>query len=261
MSGRTIVVTGIGQGLGKAIAETLAARGATVIGCGPSLDIGERAHGTGTIHHFTCDIRSEEQVRQFADAALEISGRIDHWINNAGLALTGSALVDLAAEDFERMVAINLLGTMNCCRVAAPLLQHQGEGWIWNMLGAGWDGTPVPGMGGYATTKAALTFLTRSLALEAEGQRYRVGGLSPGLVMTEGFFREHARHSEAERPAREKVVNLIGDHPETIAEWIADCLAGEAANGEILAWLTPERIAQRQAMDPPRDILSAYAEA
>jgi len=257
---RLAVVTGATCGLGRALAVALAAEGITVVGCAPELGDPITEAGDGrraAIHTVACDVTDEAQVQRLWDFAAAF-GTIGWWVNNAGLALTGQPLAAMSGDDFRRMVDINLVGTMNGCRIAAAGLTRQGGGEIWNMLGAGWDGAPVPGMNGYATTKAGLTFMTRALAAEAEGQPYIVAGLSPGVVMTEGFFREHARVPEAQRAAREAVVNIIGDHPETIADWIVEALQAGRENGAILSWLTAERLAERRAEQPPRDILSVY---
>ncbi len=254
------VVTGATCGLGRALAVALAEAGVPVIGCAPDLGDPVTEAGDGqraAIHMVACDVTDEAQVERLWDFAAT-RGEVGWWINNAGLALTGQALAAMPGSDFRRMIDINLVGTMNGCRVAAAGMMRQGGGAIWNVLGAGWDGVPVPGMNGYATTKAGLTFMTRALAAEAEGQPYIVGGLSPGLVMTEGFFREHARVPAEQRAAREAVVNLIGDHAGTIADWIVEALLARHTNGAILSWLTAEKLAERRAEQPTRDILSAY---
>lgn len=250
---RVAVVTGAGQGLGRALARELAAADHLVFGCSPRVSGDEEG-----VRMIACDVTDEAQVQALWDQVQREAGQVDWWVNNAGLALTGRPLAQMAGDEFARMVAVNLVGTMTACRVVIGGMAAQGSGAVWNMLGAGADGHPVPGMNGYATTKAALTFMTRALAAEAEGQAYTVGGLSPGLVMTEGFFREHARVPEAERAGREAVVNLIGDHPETIAAWIRGELESGHRNGAILTWLTAEKIAERRAEQPPRNILSAY---
>ncbi|MEE4454011.1 SDR family oxidoreductase [Novosphingobium resinovorum] len=252
-TGRVAVVTGAGQGLGRAIARDLGAAGHTVFGCAM-----REAPDFDGVRMIACDVTDEAQVQALWDRVIAEAGRVDWWINNAGLALTGRPLAGMGGDEFARMVAVNLVGTMTACRVAIAGMTAQGGGEVWNMLGAGADGQPVPGMNGYATSKAALTFMTRALAAEAEGQPYRIGGFSPGLVMTEGFFREHARVPDSQRAAREAVVNLIGDHPETLAVWIREALESGQDNGAILTWLTPEKIAERRAEQPPRDILSAY---
>lgn len=257
------VVTGAGRGLGAAIAEALCDAGIDVLGCGPqggedAALLHPRKDGRGALYQIGCDITQPNTVERTWDAATGIFGTVDLWINNAGLALTGAPLAALSSDKFAQMVDINLLGTMNACRTAIAGMERQGSGAIWNMLGAGWDGAPVPRMNGYATTKAALTFMIRALASEAEDQPYTIGGISPGLVMTEGFFREHRLIPADQRPARDAVVNVIGDHPETIARWIAESILIPAKNGEILVWLTAEKIAERRAESPPRDILSRY---
>lgn len=251
---RVAVVTGAGQGLGRAIALELAAAGHTVFGC--SLTANDPPEGVRLI---ACDVTDEAQVQALWDQVKAEAGQIDWWINNAGLALTGRPLAAMTGNEFERMVSINVLGTMTACRVALAGMTQQGSGEVWNMLGAGADGQPVRDMNGYATSKAALTFMTRALASEAEGMPYKIGGFSPGLVMTEGFFREHARVPAEQRAGREVVVNLIGDHPETIASWVRESLEEGQVNGSILTWLTSEKIAERKAEQPPREILSGYA--
>ena len=260
---RTAVVTGASQGLGAAVADAYRAAGLDVLGCGPrgpdaAREVEPRSGGRGALYEIGCDITLPDSINRTWAAAAAIFGTVDLWINNAGLALTGASLANLPAEDFCRMVEINLIGTMNACRVAIAGMDAQGRGGIWNVLGAGWDGTPVAGMNGYATTKAALTFMTRALASEANGCGYTVGAISPGLVMTEGFFREDRHVAAADRAARDTVINIIGDHPETIADWIVAETSRAHENGETLVWLTPEKIAERRAQQPPREILSRY---
>jgi NADP-dependent 3-hydroxy acid dehydrogenase YdfG len=118
--------------------------------------------------------------------------------------------------EFRTMIDVNLVRTLNGCRAAMEGMAERG-GAIWNVLGAGWDGIPVPRMNGYATTKAAVTFLTRALAAEAEGSRVRIGAISPGMVLTEGFMREHAKVPAAECAVRDAVVNLLADDVATVA--------------------------------------------
>ena len=260
---RTAVVTGASQGLGAALADAYRAAGLDVLGCGPrgpddAARVEPRRGGRGALYEIGCDITLPDSIDRTWQAAATLFGTVDLWINNAGLALTGAPLAALSEEHFRRMVEINLLGTMNACRVAIVGMEAQGSGAIWNMLGAGWDGAPVAGMNGYATTKSALTFMTRALASEADGASYRIGAISPGLVMTEGFFREDKHVAEADRAARDAVINIIGDHPETIAEWIVAETSRSKSNGKTLVWLTPEKIAERRAQQPPREILSRY---
>ena len=163
----------------------------------------------------TCDVRDPTQLEAlWVNTELRL-GTPSVWINNAGLALGGRTLLQTSGEELRLMAEVNLLGTMNGCRVAAANMGALG-GAIYNIHGAGSDGRPVPGMIGYGTTKRAVQFFTQALAQELDPALITVCGLSPGLVMTEGFFREHARVPRSERVAREAAVNLLGDHVETV---------------------------------------------
>lgn len=255
------VVTGSTKGIGRGLAEALAGRGWRVAIASPS---GDEARGAaaeigGGAAGFACDVRDAGQVQALFDGAAAAFGSVDLWVNNAGLALTGAELAELPAGDFRQMLEINVLGTMQGCQAALTGMRAQGRGAIYNVFGAGSDGEPVPHMIGYATTKRAVQFLTQSLAEEMRGGPVLLGAISPGLVMSQGFLREHARMPAGpERDAREAWVNVIGDHVETVAAWAADIFETNDEHGAVFSWLTPEKIAARQRDEPGRDVLARY---
>lgn len=257
---KVAVVTGSTKGLGRGLATELLARGHRVAIVSPNGDdsasvareLGEGAAGFG------CDVTDVAQVQALWDRAGDRFGGIDLWINNAGLALTGTGLIDLPSTDFRRMLDINVLGTMHGCQVALQGM-HAAGGAIYNVFGAGSDGRPIAHMTGYATTKRAVQFLTQSLVDEVRDLPVLVGAISPGLVMTDGFLREHARLPHGpERTARERWVNVIGDHVETLATWACDIFETNDEHGAVFEWLSPEKIAARQRDEPQRDVLSRY---
>ena len=261
---RTAVITGSSHGLGYAMAQALLERGINVVVSGPSIASCRRAAASMTggssgarALAVSCDIRSRRSLDRLSRAARSAFGHVDIWINNAGVALTGTDLATVTEDEWRLMVDINLTGTLLACQTAVAAMTNSG-GVIYNVLGAGADGVPVPRMGAYATTKAGLTFLTRSLAQELTASSSRVDGLSPGLVMTEGFLREHAKIPEDSRVEREKVVNLIADHPQTVGRWAARIIDTSKAHDRVFSWLTPAKIRRRQALKRPRDILSRY---
>jgi NAD(P)-dependent dehydrogenase (short-subunit alcohol dehydrogenase family) len=146
---------------------------------------------------------------------------------------------------------------MNGCQQAARAMAGR-PGAIYNLYGAGSDGRPVPGMIGYATTKRAVQFYTQALAAELEGSPLIVGGLSPGLVLTEGFFREHAKVPASARPAREAVVNILGDEVATLARWVVRIVLSNRDTGREFTWLTARKLRMRRSAIPPRDVLAPY---
>jgi NAD(P)-dependent dehydrogenase (short-subunit alcohol dehydrogenase family) len=257
---KVAVVTGSTKGLGRGLAEGLLARGYRVAITSPNgadsaavaQDLGEGAVGFG------CDVAEIAQVRALWSDAVDCFGGVDLWINNAGLALTGAALTELPSDDFRRMLDINVLGTMHGCQVAVNGMRTAG-GAVYNVFGAGSDGRPIDHMIGYSTTKRAVQFLTQSLVEEVRALPVLVGAISPGLVMTDGFLREHARLPHGpERAARERWVNVIGDHVETLADWACDIFETNREHGAVFEWLSAEKIAARQKDEPQRDILSRY---
>lgn len=265
-SPKTIVVTGSTRGIGFGIVASLLARGCNVVLSGPKQDacnvaaevLRDQSDCGGRVLAVACDVTSQANVEALWQAAEDAFGGVDIWLNNAGLALTGAPLADLPSDEFATMLNVNLLGAMHGCKVAFNGMKARG-GAIYNMLGAGWDGNPVPGMIGYATSKAGLTFMNRSFVAETEGSGVRVNAFAPGVVMSDGFMREQARAAGGLSPERRAVLNIIGDHVETIADWVADTMLTHEGHGELFNWLTPERIAERRAMTPPRDVLSRYA--
>ncbi len=256
------VVTGATQGLGRAIAGALAQRGCSVVLAGREVDRATReataiaASFGGEAIGLECDVTRLGSVETAWAASIARFGHVDIWINNAGLAATGATLATLPSADFRAMLEINMLGTMHGCQVAEAGMRRRG-GAIYNVFGAGSDGVPIPGMIGYGTSKRAVQFFTQQFAQEMAGSSVIVGGLSPGLVITEGFLREHAHTPAGSLAAREAVVNLIGDHPATVGGWAARIALTNRRNGRVFRWLTPGKIQRRRA-EGPRDILSAY---
>ena len=264
---RVAVVTGATRGLGYAIALELGKTGHAVMIASPNAADGHRAARSlaaaapaGRFVAAQCDVRDPGQVDDLWHATSQALGPADVWVNNAGLALTGRSFVDQEPDELGQMVAINLLGVMHGCRTAALGMAGRG-GRIYNMHGAGSDGRLVAGMTGYATTKRAVQYFTKAFAAELEGGPVQVAGISPGLVMTEGFFREHARTPVELRTQREAMVNILGDHAETLAQWIAGIVTAKHRNGREFIWLNQAKIARRAGETPARDVLARYRDA
>lgn len=260
----SIVVTGGTRGLGRGIAAALGARGCKVAIAAPSAADAEAAAAeltasvpAGRYHGVGCDVRNSAQVDALSEAAMAAFGSLDVWVNNAGLALTGATLETLTPDALSLMVDINLNGTVNGCRTAVRAMRA-GGGTIMNVHGAGSDGRPVPGMIGYATTKRAVQFFTTALAAELAGSAITVAAISPGLMLTEGFFREYAKIAVERRSARDKTVNILADHVSTVAGWAAKIILAGPMHGREYRWLTPAKLGRRAQAVPPRDVLAPY---
>ncbi|WP_425825238.1 SDR family NAD(P)-dependent oxidoreductase [Streptomyces fractus] len=188
LAGRRAVVTGAGQGLGRAIAHRLSEAGADVA----VTDIDERlavaAAGTlpGRALPLQLDVTDEDSVSAAADSAVREWGGIDIWVNNAGVFPALPAL-EMSAKVFDEVFAVNARGTFLGTREAARRMSEAGHGGVVvNVVStAGFRGT-APGLAAYVGSKHANRGLTRQLALEFAPMGIRVLGVAPTYVPTEG---------------------------------------------------------------------------
>ncbi|MBL8045769.1 MAG: SDR family oxidoreductase [Anaerolineales bacterium] len=188
---------------------------------------------------------SLEQVQALWDAAQAKFGRVDVWINNAGLAHSDVPFWEQPASVMHDVVSVNVLGVMHGSKVAVLGMAAQGSGAIYNFEGFGSNGRTRFGLGVYGSTKAAERFFTRSLALDVKtkGLPVQIGSISPGIVITDLVTGQYAGREQEFTRAR-RVFNILGDKVETVTPFIADkVLAGETN----IQWLTGAKVMWRFA--------------
>ncbi|MFC7713784.1 SDR family oxidoreductase [Nonomuraea recticatena] len=243
---KMIVITGGTRGLGFGLARALVEQGHRVAVCGTGADrVSTAAAALGVLAR-VADVTSRDQLQSLWDAAVDRYGRVDIWINNAGVSHAREPVWRLPAEQARRVVDVNVLGVINGSSVAIGGMAAQGGGHVWNMEGLGSDGRIVRGLGVYGATKRASTYLTDALAKEVPGG-VTVGLLSPGLVVTD--LLTHG-YSAAERERAARMMSILADRVETVAPWLADKVISRARNGAHVRWLTPAKIAFRFATAP-----------
>jgi 3-oxoacyl-[acyl-carrier protein] reductase len=172
MEGRVAVVTGAGRGLGAAIAEELAARGATVVPV-------DRDGRPGLL---VADISDPDQVSALFDGVAAEHGRIDVLVNNAGVGAVAPS-EELSLEAWSRTLAINLTGTFLCAQAAARHMLPAGRGVIVN-IGSVFAATDMPMRAAHAASKHGVVGLTKVLATEWATRGIRVVAIDPAYVRT-----------------------------------------------------------------------------
>jgi 3-oxoacyl-[acyl-carrier protein] reductase len=197
LTGRVAVVTGAGSGIGRATAEVLAGAGAAVY----CADVREAAAeetaaailaaGAGPAYPRRVDVSEADEVAALVGEAAGAHGRLDVLCNIAGTMLDGSVL-DLAGDDLDRVLAVNLKGVLHGCQAAGRVMVAQGSGSIVNMSSTA-ALTPAPQIGAYAISKAAVIQLTRTMAVEVGRHGVRVNAVAPGFVPTNMTARYYRR--------------------------------------------------------------------
>jgi NAD(P)-dependent dehydrogenase (short-subunit alcohol dehydrogenase family) len=182
--GKTIIVTGAGRGIGRAIAERFASEGADVLCVGRTREpLEETAALCGSAWVVTGDVSRSEDVDGVLAAALERWERIDVLVNNAGID-DETPFLDMSEEDWRAVIATNLTGAfLMSQRVARAMRDSKGGVILHNISidALGGDGS----FASYNASKAALLGLNRTMALELAQYGIRVNGVSPGFTHTD----------------------------------------------------------------------------
>lgn len=189
LSGKIAVVTGAGRGLGKAIAEVLAGRGAHVVINDLTLEPAEeaaasvRARGESA-SAIAFDVADPNQVEEGFRKIRAEHGRVDILINNAGIGDFVS-FPEISPDKWDRMLNIHLKGSFNCCQAVLAGMKEQKYGKIVNVSSVAGKRGDFIGNAHYTAAKAGIIGLTRSLALYAAPFGINVNAIAPGLVATE----------------------------------------------------------------------------
>jgi NAD(P)-dependent dehydrogenase (short-subunit alcohol dehydrogenase family) len=205
LGGRTVVITGAGSGLSQEAARIFAKAGADLVladidtgGLAETAALVEAAGGRSYICR--TDVAQRGQLEALADAALAQWGRLDVWVNGAGVSYLHS-LLDTDPERAERVVAVNMMGPYWGSVAAARVMRERGGGAIVN-LSSGGGVKPLPGIGLYGMSKAAVNSLTWTSAAEFGPFGIRVNAVAPGWIetpMSRDLFRDETGAINEER--------------------------------------------------------------
>ena len=247
---RSVVVTGGTRGIGQGLARELLKRGCNVTITGTreaSVTRGmEQLGGGPNLAGAVVDVANRDQVQAAWDHAIATFGRVDIWINNAGMSLPRKPIQDLPVEDVQKIINTNLMGIFNCDAVAIKGMMDQGFGYIWNMEGFGSNGQTQKGLAPYGSTKRAVSYLTKTLIKELKGSPVGMGYLSPGIVVTDLLVEDYADDPVAWEKVQ-KTFNILGDTVETVTPKLIEGVLATDKHGSRVEWLTIPKAAGRFA--------------
>jgi NAD(P)-dependent dehydrogenase (short-subunit alcohol dehydrogenase family) len=184
MKKRIALVTGVGKGIGKAIAERLMDEGYLVIGVDLDEESGEelqKEHKKNRFVFMKADISREDDVLLLFETLMKNYGCLDALVNNAGI-IRDNMIWNMSLADFDKVINVNLRGTWLMCREAAKIMRERQSGRIVNIASRAWLGNR--GQSNYSASKAGVVALTRVLALELGKYNVCVNAIAPGLIDT-----------------------------------------------------------------------------
>jgi len=210
MEGKVALVTGAASGIGRATALLFAEKGAKVViadiaseGGQETVKLIEKAGGKALF--IKADISKMNEVKALIDKTIEVYGRLDYAVNNAGTEAQPTPTADYAEEDWDRVVDTNLKGTWLCMKYEIQQMLKQGTGAIVNVSSVvGLVG--VANMPAYVASKHGVIGLTKTAALEYSGSGIRVNAVCPSVTLTPLMEMVIASMPEQAK-------NMIANHP------------------------------------------------
>ena len=181
------IVTGAGSGVGRAVAQRLAAEGWYVAALGRRSETVEETAsvpGQGSIHPIGCDISDATAVDRAVREVVHRFGSVHALVNCAGINIPNRALEKLSVEDFRRVIDVNLTGAFYCVRAVLPVMRTQGAGTIVNVVSDAGMYPNVKAGGAYVASKFGLDGLTQMINLEERPRGIRACAIFPGDINT-----------------------------------------------------------------------------
>lgn len=183
---RTIVITGCSRGLGRAMVEGFIERGDSVVGCARNAEqIADLSAAFPDPHRFRAlDVSADGDVAEFAKDVLGSIGAPDLLLNNAGVINANAPLWQVSAEEFARVIEVNLAGVANMVRHFVPAMIEADRGGVIVNFSSGWGRSTSPEVAPYCATKWGVEGLTSALAQELPHGLAAVA-LNPGVIDTD----------------------------------------------------------------------------
>ena len=258
---KTVVITGSTRGLGFEMAKLFRRNDYNVVLNGVNVERLGRAKedlmgipGCGTVEGFAGSVANVTDIQNLLDFSVEKFGVIDIWINNAGVNQPMKAIWELSDDEIDAILDIDLRGAIIGSKIAALQMEKQPNGgYIYNIEGYGSNDAMMLGLNMYGTSKRAVTHFTKAFAkeLEEKNSRVKIGRLSPGIMITD--FTKKALGGEQEISLSEKTknfYNIMGDYPDTVAEFMVGEMLKNPANNAHINWLTGKKVIMRFITSP-----------
>lgn len=249
---KTVVITGSARGFGLELAKVFKKNDFNVVlsdindeNLTKALSVLEKIPSNSKAIKIVCDVTKYDDVVGLWHDAKTAFGTVEFWINNAGVNQPNVPVAELTKEDVDFLLDVDLRGTIYGSKVAFKAMVEQGHGQIFNVEGYGSNDAMMTGLSVYGTAKRAVTYFTEALAKESEELtkgHIKVCRLTPGIMITEFIKSANGGKTKIELSEKtKKVYNILGDYPETIAEFAVPRMIKNEKNNRKIVWLTGAR--------------------
>ena len=214
---KVIVITGASQGFGKALAKAFKQENAQVVISSHDKENLERTAQELSVEHFLADVTSFDNVKKLGEYVVEKYGKIDFWINNAGIQIAPSFVEDIDIKKLHNLFEINFFGYFYGCQIALSQMKKQKSGVIININStAGLDGKPE--ISAYTSSKFAIKGLTESIRREVKDLDIKILGVFPGGMQTDIYKEKYPDdlkdYMEVDTVVEKVISNLKSENPE-----------------------------------------------
>ena len=246
---KTVVITGGARGFGYEMAKCFIQKDYNVVIC----DINEESlknakknldviNSKVEVLSLNADITKIDDIENIViKETLKKFNTIDIWINNAGVNQPDKPIWELDNNDINRLIDIDLKGTILCSKAVMKVMIKQNSGSIYNVEGYGSNDAKMLGLSIYGTCKRAITYFTEALANEVKLKRLNIyiGKITPGIMITNFIGTSLGDGDKINLPEKTKnIYNILGDYPETIASFMVNKIVNNGKNNIKFTWLT-----------------------
>ncbi len=254
---KTVVITGSARGLGFEMAKLFKKANLNVVisdlkeeNLIKAKEELEKIESTSKVEYCICNVTSSKDIQNLIEFTNTKFESIDIWINNAGVNQPDKPMWELTEEEINLIVDVDLKGAILGSKYAMEYMIKQKHGFIYNIEGHGSNDNVILGLSMYGTSKRAITYFTKALAIEAEEKQtgVKVGYLSPGIMITDFITNSLGDKGKIELPEKtKKVYNILGDYPDVVANHLVNGILNNTKNGAKIEWLTSGKAAWRFA--------------
>lgn len=217
LTNKVIVITGGSQGFGKSLAKAFLNENAVVIISSHEREVLESAIKELSVDSFIANVTSIEDIKKLGEYVVQKYGRIDVWINNAGIQIAPSLVEEVDIKKLHYLFDVNFFGYFYGCQIALTQMKKQSSGIIININStAGLDGKPE--ISAYSSSKFAIKGLTESIRKEVKETNIQVYGIFPGGMQTDIYKEKYPEdikeYMEVDTVVVKVMANLKSDNPE-----------------------------------------------